>query len=167
MKITPGSLSFRFRRSLAGFSLVEVLIGMGILATALGALFSGFTTGFFTMQLARENLRATQIMLEKVETIRLYNWDQVANTPGYIPLGFTNYYDPMAPAGQQGIAYIGHISIDPVPATPATGFSPAPNYLNNMKMLTVTLDWSTGHMPRHRQFTSYVSRRGLQAYVNK
>ncbi len=162
MKIKPGSLSFRFRRAAAAFSMVEVLVGMGLLATALGALFSGFTTGFFTMQLARENLRATQIMLERVETIRLYKWDQVNSS--FITNTFVSYYDPLAPEGRQGIQYTGHLYINPVPTTTPT-FKSTANYINDMKMITVTLDWSTGHLPRHRQFTTFVSRYGLQNYI--
>src|SRR5688500_16526983 len=78
MKIKVSIVS-RLRRALAAFSIVEVTIGLGIMGTTMAALFSGFTTGFFTIRMARENLRATQIMLEKVETIRLYSWQQVTN----------------------------------------------------------------------------------------
>src|SRR5204863_9159663 len=94
MKIKINLLS-RIRRSLAAFSLVEATVGMAIIGTTVGALFTGFTSGFFTMQLARENLRATQIMLEKMETIRLYSWKQVTNS-AYIPNTFTNFYDPQS-----------------------------------------------------------------------
>src|SRR5256885_4625688 len=90
----------------AGFSLVEVTVGMAVIGTAVVALFSGFTSGFFTMQMARENLRATQIMLEKTETLRLYSWDQVT-TPGFIPLTFTAPYDPNATNGVANIIYSG------------------------------------------------------------
>ena len=67
MKITV-SISRRARR-LAAFTIVEATVGMGIMGTCVAALFSGFTSGFFTMQLARENQRATQIMLEKSRDI--------------------------------------------------------------------------------------------------
>jgi hypothetical protein len=40
------------------------------------------------MHLARENIRATQILEEKMEVVRLFNWDQVVNLPGYIPTNF-------------------------------------------------------------------------------
>src|SRR5512136_1579143 len=92
MQITL-SKSSRLRRWAAGFSLVEVTIGMGIVGTLVGALLSGFTSGLFTMQMARENLRATQIMLERMETIRLYSWSQI-NSNGFITPTFTAYYDP-------------------------------------------------------------------------
>ncbi len=49
--------------------MIEVTIGMGVIGTTCAALLTGITSGFFTMRMARENLRATQIILEKVETI--------------------------------------------------------------------------------------------------
>ena len=144
------------RQKLAAFSLVEATIGMGIVGTTIATLFSGFTSGFFTMQMARENLRATQIMLERVETIRLYSWDQV-NTPGYITPTFTAPYDPEAADGQQGLVYIGSIQIVPcdVPSS----------YSADMRKVVVRLNWQTGRLQRSREFTSYISRFGMQDYV--
>src|SRR5947208_3666196 len=88
------------------FSLVETVVGMGIMGTVATALFAGFTGGFFTMQMARENQRATQIILEKTETIRLYNWDQI-NTSGFIPSTFTASYDPQGTNSSTGTIYNG------------------------------------------------------------
>jgi type II secretory pathway pseudopilin PulG len=147
----------RGHRFQAAFSLIEATVGMALVGTTLGALLSGFTTGFFTMQLTRENLRATQIMLEKVETIRLYSWDQI-NTPGFIPSGFTNFYDPQAPLGQQGVAYVGTLSI-------TTNAPIGSSYSNDMALVTVTVNWQTGSLNRSRQFHSYISRYGLQDYI--
>lgn len=141
---------------MAAFSLVEATVGMALISTVVGALFSGFTTGFFTMQMARENLRATQIMLEKVETIRLYSWDQITTT-NFIPTTFTAAYDPQAPNGQQGLTYQGTMTITDAPI--------GTSYANDMKLVTVTLNWKTGNLNRTRQFSSYISRYGLQDYI--
>ena len=66
MKLRNLSSSRRgLRRLIQAFSMIEVTMSMGVIGVSVAALFSGFTSGFFTMQLARENLRATQIMLEK------------------------------------------------------------------------------------------------------
>src|SRR5215212_9759625 len=94
----------RKRRLVAAFSMVEATVGFGILATVSAALMTGITSGFFGMQLARENLRATQVLLEKVETLRLCNWDQV--TTNFISATFTNYYDPNS-VNSMGLAYKG------------------------------------------------------------
>jgi type II secretory pathway pseudopilin PulG len=150
----PGRFGHRLQ---AAFSLVEATVGLALIGTTVGALLSGFTTGFFTMQLTRENLRATQIMLEKVETIRLYSWDQIL-TPGFIPTAFTNYYDPQAPLGQQGVAYVGTLTI--TPNAPISS-----SYSNDMALVTVTVNWQTGSLNRSRQFSSYISRYGLQDYI--
>src|SRR5687768_12523221 len=150
------SIIKRMRQRLAAFSLVEATIGMGIVGTTIATLFTGFTSGFFTMQMARENLRATQIMLERVETIRLYSWDQVC-TPGYIIPTFTAPYDPEAPIGEQGIIYNGTIELSD------TGL-PA-SYAADMKKVVVRVNWKTGRLQRSREFTSYISRFGMQDYV--
>ncbi|HKQ38197.1 MAG TPA: hypothetical protein VJ063_08980 [Verrucomicrobiae bacterium] len=155
MKI-KASLLKRIRQKLSAFSLIEATIGMGIVGTTIATLFSGFTTGFFTMQMARENLRATQIMLERVETIRLYSWDQVTD-PGYITPTFTAPYDPESPVGQQGLVYTGSIQLTPcdVPSS----------YSADMRKVVVRVNWKTGNLQRTREFTSYISRFGMQDYV--
>ena len=145
----------RHRRKLAAFSLIEATVGMGIIGTVLGAMLSGITTGTFTMRMARENLRATQIMLEKVETIRLYSWDQI-NSNGFIPPTFTATYDPQG-TPNVGLTYSGTMAITPA----AIGSS----YSNDMKMVTVHLSWQTSGLQRDREFTSYISRNGLQDYI--
>ncbi len=141
-------------RSEGGFSMIEATIGLGILGTVVGALLSGFTSGLFTMQMARENLRATQIMLERMETIRLYSWAQI-NETNFVAPTFYAKYDPNS--ANAGVTYRGTVSISPseMDAT----------YKNNMRLVTVKLEWKTGNLSRAREFTSYVSRSGMQNYV--
>ena len=147
----------RIRRKLvAAFSLVEVAVAMGIIGTTSVALFSGFTTGFFTMQMARENLRATQIMIERTETLRLYSWDQIT-LDGFIKPTFEEKYDPNATSGAQGLTYSGTVRIDTVPITTA--------YSGDMRMVTVSINWKTGEINRNRSFTTYIARNGLQNYI--
>jgi len=148
------------RRSTQAFSLIEVTMSMGVIGVSVAALFSGFTSGFFTMQMSRENLRATQIMLEKMETIRLYSWDQVtapnaAIATNFIPTAFTNYYDPNSP--QKGVTYYGSLTITNAPI--------ASSYNTDMKQVTVRVTWQTGSISRNREFTTYVARHGLQGYI--
>jgi len=143
------------RRAQGGFSLTEVTVGLGIIGTCIAALFSGFTTGFFTMRLARENLRATQILLQKTETLRLYSWDQITDTT-FIPATFTERYDPNAPV-DKGVTYNGTLRVEAFPGSNS--------YSNDLKMVTVTLNWQTGSIDRTRTFITYVARNGLQSYV--
>jgi type II secretory pathway pseudopilin PulG len=142
-------------RRLKAFSLIEVTVGMGILGTVVGAVLSGFTAGIFTMKMARENLRATQIMLERMETIRLYSWDQI-NTPNYLSNTFTAFYDPNA-TNAPGLTYSGTMTVANAPISSS--------YSNDMKMFTVTLSWKTGDLPRTRTFSTYISRYGMQDYI--
>jgi uncharacterized protein (TIGR02598 family) len=144
------------RRRQAAFSLVEVTVGLGIVGTCVAALFSGFTTGFFTIRMARENLRASQILLQKTEALRLMSWDQLTSDTNTIPATFAERYDPNA-TNDLGIVYSGTISISTCPVTSS--------YSNDMKMVVVTVNWKTGSMDRNRTYTTYVSRYGLQNYI--
>ncbi|MEY2408553.1 MAG: hypothetical protein QOF48_1223 [Verrucomicrobiota bacterium] len=143
------------RKKLAAFSLVEVTVGLGIVGTCVAALFSGFTTGFFTLRMARENLRATQILLQKTETLRLLSWDQLTGTNA-LPTVFAERYDPNA-ATDKGITYNGTIAVTTCPISSS--------YSNEMKMVVIAVNWKTGSMDRNRSYTTYVSRYGLQNYI--
>ena len=165
MNIKTSILS-RVRRKLAAFSLMEVTVGLGIVGTATAALFSAFGAGFLTIRMARENLRATQIMLEKVETIRLYSWPQVTNNTGFIPTTFTNKYDPVGQTGNDGLYYYGTLIITNINPAQMGGMGDvAPKYTNDLRMVIVRLNWKTGDLERTREFRSFISRCGLQDYV--
>jgi type II secretory pathway pseudopilin PulG len=143
------------RRAQAAFSLTEVTVGLGIVGTCVAALFSGFTTGFFTIKMARENLRATQILLQKAEAIRLQSWDQITN-PTNIPTAFVDRYDPNS-TSSPGTIYTGSILITNCPITSS--------YSNNMRMVVISVNWQTGSIDRNRSYTTYVARNGLQVYI--
>lgn len=143
------------------FSIMEALIALGLIGTAGVALLAGLSSGFVMMRFARENLRATQIMLEKVETIRLYSWEQVTQTsPPFIPATFTAPYDPNAPEGSRGPTFQGTLTIEPISPSAMTS-----SYSNSMVQVTVRLTWQTGSLTRQREFMSYISRYGLQDYI--
>jgi hypothetical protein len=58
------------RRRTAAFSFIEVLVASAICGIMFLTLYAGFSSGFVILQLSRENLRGTQILQEKLETIR-------------------------------------------------------------------------------------------------
>src|SRR5947208_2753997 len=70
------------------FTLVEVMTASALLGIMSISLLGALSSGFAVLRLTQEQLRATQILQEKMEIIRLYSWDQV-NTPGYVPTSFT------------------------------------------------------------------------------
>ena len=139
-----------------GFTLIEALVAMAMVSVVFLSLYSALTSGFGAAQVARENLRATQILAEKMETIRLYTFDQI-NSNGFIPTSFTAPYYPLGQAGNQGITYTGTVSIISGPNDVS--------YRDNLKQITITATWSSGNVQHSRQMTTYVARDGLQNYV--
>src|SRR3954465_8369629 len=121
----------RSQRGLGAFSLVETTVGFGIMATVAAAILTGLSGAFFTVQLARENLRATQIMLDKVETLRLYDWYQITNNSGtnaFIQTKFTNSYYPDS-VSNPGLQYRGTLEFS-VPAIKSS-------YSNDLRQVKV------------------------------
>jgi len=144
----------------SGMTLVEVVMAVAVLGIMASGIFGSFRYGFFTLQLVRENQRATQILLEKVETIRLYNWTDVTSTNGFIPATFTDVYDPQATTGGQGTAYNGTVTVTNCPSG-----SISSSYIDHMRQLTVTLAWTTRDIPHTRSLTTYIAKDGIQNYV--
>ena len=141
----------------AGSCLVEVIIATAILIIMVAGLLNSFGYGFLVTQVVRENQRATQIILEKVEIIRLYNWDQV-NTSGFIPATFTDVYDPQS-TSSPGITYNGTLTITPYPGGGAS-------YSANIKQLVITLQWTTANrIPHSRTLATLIAKDGIQNYV--
>lgn len=143
------------RRSEAGVTLVDVLFGATIVGVMVVGLYLGFSQGFAVIQLARENLRATQILQEKMETVRLYTWDQV-RTPGFIPSAFTA---PFYAIGDQteGLTYQGHMTIAEAPVSES--------YAADLRVVTVGVTWTSGNVTRHREMRTFISRYGLHNYI--
>ena len=61
----------------AGFTLVEVVMGISLIGICVGGVATGVLYGLRRAQNAQEELRATQIITEKFEALRLYTWDQL------------------------------------------------------------------------------------------
>src|SRR6185312_482130 len=135
------------RAAIAGFSLVEVMMAALIGAVIFIALFSGMTQGFNIVQHQRNGLRATEIIVNKIEGIRLCAWgstatnSQLFNT-AIIPTTFTDYFYPLGlgsfPASN--VVYNGTINIQ------GTNFTfydfngtntTAPTYRTNMAQVVV------------------------------
>jgi prepilin-type N-terminal cleavage/methylation domain-containing protein len=138
-----------------GFSLIEVLVSVVVVGTVFFSLYAGISFGFATLGLSREELRATQVLAEKMETIRLYNWEQV-NSNGFIPSTFTAPFDATT-NGSSGITYTGTVAI----VTPSI----AEGYSNDLRLITVQVEWQSAQVLRQRSMSTYVSRYGLQNYV--
>lgn len=129
-----------------------------VMAIMLVALYGGFTFAFAQMRLARENLRATQILQEKMEVARLYSWDEV-NQPGFIPTTFSeSYYTGILTNTQMGnFNYSGTVVVTNAPITES--------YAGDLRMIQIQVSWKSGNVTRQRQMTTFVSQYGLQKYV--
>ena len=130
------------------------MVGVAIIGTAFVSVYAGIAQCFTMAQTARENARATQILQDKTETIRLYTWEQISNS---IPSGFTATFYPAGSAGQQGLTYTGTLNIASPPLSET--------YSGDMKLVTVTLNWRSGNLNHQRQMTTLISHYGLHNYI--
>src|SRR5262245_44967807 len=105
MRRLPRQAKRKSRGSHSGFTLIETVVSMPIAAVALVSLYTCFAQGFSVIGQAREDLRATQIMLKQLERIRVSPYNQLTNTV-YNPQTFTDYFDPAdKPTGGGGTVY--------------------------------------------------------------
>jgi type II secretory pathway pseudopilin PulG len=145
-------------RKRKGFTLVEAVFSFGIFGIVFTALLSGITWNLSSVKFARETSRATQIIAEKLDTIRLYSWDQI-NTPGFIepqfqvPMYCTNSRSGQGP----GLICTGVITMATSPLTESYG--------TNLLLITVDLYWPSTPAVRHAQMSTFVSKYGLQGYI--
>ncbi len=140
-----------------GHTLVEVIVAIGVSSFMLVSLYAGFSGGFALLRLARENLRATQILAERMEVIRLIKWDNVSS--GFIPATFTAPFFANDPTNgvSGGFNYAGTVVVSGAPV--------AENYAGDLRMIQIGLSWSSGNVQRTRQMTTFVSKYGLQNYI--
>ena len=147
--------SSRSRVANSAFTLVESLVGMSVLSIVVFSLNAGLGLGFTLIQTARENLRATQILTEKMEVARLCQFDKLI-TPGYLPASFTaSYYEGSSTTN--GTLFSGTLTV-----SPASG---SVNYSNDLRKVTVAVSWHTQGIQRSRQLSTLTSRYGIQNYV--
>ena len=144
----------------SGFTLIEGLVAMALGAILFTAIYTGLAWGFANIQSNRANLRATQILLKRAESIRLSPFDQITN-PSYNPTSFTEYFDPKdRAAGGGGTVYEGTFAA----IVPPQGSLPD-SYRNNMLLVTIGVSWISGTTPHSRSLQTYVARKGIQEYV--
>lgn len=147
------------RFSQHGFTLAEVLVAVAIMAVAFVSLYAGIFFCFGVTRSEREDLRATQVILHRMEGIRLFTWEQITNTA----LNPTTFYERYLPATganpASGLTYTGTVAVATVILDPPV------TYTNQMKRITVTVNWSSGKLPHSRNMTTYVSKNGIQNYI--
>jgi hypothetical protein len=138
---------------------IETLVGTSIMAIMFASLYTAMSSGFSMVSVARENLRATQIMLNRMEGLRLYNWNQLVYS-NMIPTTFTENFYPLGSTGNTGITYYATMSINNLTLDP-----PATYDAGMMRRVTVQVRWTSGGVERTRQMSTYVSQYGVQNYL--
>ena len=161
MIIKPSILQNPNRATWAS-TLVEVLMSGGILAIMATSLCAAFISGFASIKTTREELRATQIMTQKLEAIRLCTWAQLSNCP----TSFQEYYDPLGiPNSTAGTLYEGTFSTTGV----ATNIPSSVSYKDRLHLITLTVTWTNyiNNSPiiHTRQMQTLSAYNGLQNYI--
>src|SRR5690242_9347230 len=115
-------------RAERAFTIAEVLVAVFILGIACISLYGGFATGFLLVDSTRQEQRATQILTQKADALRLCSWSSLTN----FPLSFTETYDPTSTNG--GILYVGSVTTGAASVIPNTA-----GYQSNMCVATINL----------------------------
>jgi len=155
-----------------GFTLVEVVVSMLVIGVLVVALYAGLAWCTASVRIARENLRATQVMVEKMEVVRLLTWDQI-NSNNILPATFTAPYASSIASAKNntnnmgstvtnsgGFLYYGTITL-----TPPVNTQLLATYTNDLLVVIVEVAWTNRGLPHYRKLNSYVSRYGIQNYA--
>jgi hypothetical protein len=142
----------------AAFTLAEIMVACALLGVMIVSLYGGISFGFSSITLARQNLRATQIALEKMEITRMYSWEQI-NSNGFVPPTFTAPFFPTIGGTDTngGVTYYGTTLITNVNRNPA--------YSNDMREIRVTLTWTNRNTPQRVEMKTFLSQYGMQRYI--
>jgi hypothetical protein len=142
--------------SIRAFTLMECIFAVMLISGCAVALYSAITWGFLNIRFAREELKATQIMLDKMEVVRLCTWDQILSN-NFIPPTFSVPYSGSVTDKTAGTPiYSGRIGID----KPVLGL----NYENGMRLVTISLTWSNRDIVHRREFSTYISQYGVNKF---
>lgn len=127
---------------------------MGVVAILIIALYNAIASSANMVRSCQENETVTQILSDKLDTIRLYNWTQI-ESGSFVPNKFIVGIDPSVSNSMP--YYTGTITIAQAPLTEV--------YRSNLLQVTVSVDWVSGERPQNRSMTTFVAKYGLQTYI--
>ena len=149
------NINYKINYGNKAFSLIEAMVAASMIGIVLMALLSGMSFGYLQIKNLQENQRATQILTEKLDQIRLFNWDQI--TTNGLPATFTAPYYELTNRYSAGFYYTGKVEIASAPITES--------YSNFLRKVTIQLQWSSGNVVKKREVSTLVSSNGLFNYV--
>src|ERR1017187_9969452 len=97
-------LKSKRRRCTDAFSLTESMISVAIFALVIGGVYSSLVMQYATVRLNTENLRATQILTDKMEVLRLVSWTQLTNAT-FMPATFVSPFNYSTNSSDYGLNY--------------------------------------------------------------
>src|SRR5215468_3584281 len=129
-------------KAVAGFTLAEAMVAIAAGALLLTALYGAITYSYGAIRLAREDLRATQVLVEQMEKVRL--------TP-YANLGNFSTNVPMANGGSGTYAISVTTKVPTMAELTPPGLSnPNVLYASAMLRITATATWTNSNIQRVR-----------------
>lgn len=137
------------------FTLAETVIAMMVLGLVCAGLYGGISLSFQNVQLTREDLRATQVLVQTMEVLRLCTWSQSDPNTGILPTSFTVPYDN---SGSTSLVYQVNVTIANAPNITEV-------YSNDLRLVTIQASWTDNSIPRTRSMSTYVAKEGLLWYV--
>lgn len=150
MKINPSPRN--------AFTILEAVIGMMVCGIVFISLYAGMSQGFKITQISRENLRATQIMVERLESVRLNTFDQL-DTPGFVPTNSVEEpYYWVDTNDNGGLIYSVTVHVENAPFSSLS-------YNDDLRLVNVQVTWTSGGIFRSREMNTLIARNGLQAYI--
>lgn len=127
---------------------------MAVVGILIIALYAAIASSVSLVRVCQENQRVTQILSEKLDTVRLYNWTQL-HSNGFVQTNFVVGIDPLI--ADSTPYYTGNVSVALAPV--------AERYKSNLLQVTVTVAWLSGSRPQTRTMSTYVAKYGLQPYI--
>ena len=141
---------------------MEVLCSIVIASISIAALFAAFSNGYTILRVTRDDLRATQILTQKTEAVRLLTWQELSNCP----TAFQDYfYPPGVTNGTQGTVF--YVTITPF--GDPTNIPNSVSYRTNIHLITINVAWTNGInqkvVAHHRLTQTMLANDGMQTYI--
>jgi type II secretory pathway pseudopilin PulG len=148
-------------RASEAFTLVEIMVAVGVLGVTMLAFFAGLGFGLGVVNTSRQDLRATQILTQKTEALRLLTWNQLHS----LPVNFQDYdYSSGTSNSPPSVTYYGTISVGSASCIPSSV-----SYYSNIDLVTISLVWTNSvganYITHSRSMQTLVAYYGLVNYI--